>query len=111
MFTLKVGEMLEFEERAGVSFASMSKGMQAKVCKPHRLAIGACKGCQKASGFCGDHTIAFQECDACEGAELPMKTALTLAFLLKRRGEPGLTWETFAAETDAEEALGYLKNI
>lgn len=108
MFKLKVNEVIDFEELSGVRYAALGKAAQPKLCKPHRLSIGACAACTAAVGFCAEHLAAFNECDDCTGADLPMRPMMAIAYLLKRRNEPDLTWDQFAESTDVDEAAELL---
>lgn len=107
---LKLNEMMDFEEKAGVSWVRAQTALAAKLCQMHRLQTNACKDCKAAGQLCEKHVTAFQGCGECQGAEMPARYLAPLGWLLRRRREPELTWETYIAEADGDDALTELKN-
>ena len=109
--SLRVNELLLFEERAGVTFARAAKRMAPKWCQVHRLAMGACKDCKKsAPNPCDPHAAAIAECDDCEGPDTPMAWIAALGWIYRRRREPDLTWERFIETAEVNEVMAELGN-
>lgn len=113
---LKLRETMAFEEKAGVPFNNAIKRLSPQFCQLHRLARGKCADCKK-DGVCAKHLAEFQECvqsGDCEMPQIPAMQLAALGWIVKRRDNPELDWETYIDEAgpdDAWLALGNLQGI
>lgn len=107
---LRLNELTLFEEVAGVTWSRAQNRFQPTFCQRHRLLLTGCKVCKSVAELCPQHMEAFRECTECEGPDTPIKWIAAVAWLIEKRSEPALDFDTYAATNGPEEAFATLKN-
>ncbi len=117
---LKLKEAQLFHEVTGRNAHTVLTAMAPQPCRKHRLIIGGCEGCREAQArpgtartvACVEHNDEFQACPNCIGGfgNATEDDMFALAWVLKRRTEPELEWETFAEAAEILEVMELVGN-
>lgn len=101
---LKLNELMLFEDVAGTSFAWARTRMVPRLCQRHRLVTAACKECASKGVPCEQHAD-WQVCPECELPDMPTKWIAALGWIARKRSQPELTFDEYAATADIEQAM------
>lgn len=108
---LNLRESGEFERLTGRPFLALAKKFSPAVCKPHRLMIAACPACAATQGLaCDEHKGDYAACPDCEGPSAPDIAWAALGYILRRRGQPDLTFEAYCEDNGVAEAIADVGN-
>jgi hypothetical protein len=105
---LKLRETADFERVAGVPWMRAQKLLQVQRCKAHRLELEGCAECRAEGKPCAPHRAAVSECQQCEMPAAPVEVWAAVGWVLRKRHEPGLSYEEYIEVASFEDLMDEL---